>query len=387
MATTVAEIRDTYRGGYRDRPWIPRFWHGITFPAWIRLLGRHRFRLSVLRLATVLAITLFSVMNYLLWAVQVLVFGRRIARTKIDQDPIFIIGHWRSGTTLLHELLVLDGRHTYPSTYACFAPNHYLVTRRVFPRILSMLMPDRRPMDNMPAGWDRPQEDEFALCAMGVPSPYNVMAFPNEPQQEAAYLNLQGLSPRALARWKRAFVWFLKCLTLVDPRRIVLKSPPHTGRVRVLLDLFPRARFIHIVRDPRVVFPSTLNLWKRLYTDQGLQTPNFEGLEERVFATFDRMYAAFERDRALIPPSQISEVRYEDLVRSPTAEMRRIYDDLGLDGFDDVLPALEEYLASQSGYQKNRYSISPETRLAIGRRWGEYIAKYGYSDTAEQDAA
>ena len=41
--------------------------------------------------------------------------------------PVFVIGHWRAGTTLLHELLVRDPRHTYPNTYDCFGPNHFLL--------------------------------------------------------------------------------------------------------------------------------------------------------------------------------------------------------------------------------------------------------------------
>ena len=132
-------------------------------------------------------------------------------------------------------------------------------------RWLGFLMPSRRPMDNMAAGWARPQEDEFALCMMGQPSPYLTIAFPNRPPQFSEYLDLQNLPPRAVARWQRAYLGFLRRLTFKDPRRLILKSPPHTCRIKLLLELFPDARFVHIVRDPYVVFPSTVNLWKSLY--------------------------------------------------------------------------------------------------------------------------
>ena len=112
-------------------------------------------------------------------------------------------------------------------------------------------------MDNMEAGWDRPQEDEFALCNMGSPSPYLTIAFPNRPPQDQEYFDLEGLSPQARERWKRRLVWFLKCVTVRRRKRIVLKSPPHTFRVKTLLELFPNARFVHIIRDPHVIFPST----------------------------------------------------------------------------------------------------------------------------------
>ncbi|MBN2477118.1 MAG: sulfotransferase [Pirellulales bacterium] len=365
---------------YKDRFWDARFLDGMSFSGWFRLLVRNRFAVGPRRVCMALIVTTLAVMNSTLWAVQQLLYGRKLARTKIEHAPIFIIGHWRSGTTLLHELLVLDPRHTYPNSYQCFAPNHFLVSSWLFKRCFWFLMPARRPMDNMPLGFDRPQEDEFALCNLGVPSPYLTIAFPNRPPQDQPYLTLRGLSAEALDRWKEAFLWFLKCLTLRDARRIVLKSPPHTARIKTLLELFPEARFVHIVRDPHVLFPSTLNLWKRLYRRDGLQKPHYQGLEQHVFETFNRMYEAFEEDRGLLEPRRCCEVRYEDLVADPIGEMRRVYNCLELGQFDQALPGLQEYLASQKDYKTNCYQISTETKAEIARHWGPFIQRYGYGD-------
>ena len=164
-----------------------------------------------------------------------------------------------------------------------------------------------------------------------------------------------------------------------NPKRIVLKSPPHTCRIRTLLAMFPKAKFIHIVRDPYVIFPSTVNLWKRLYRDQGLQTPTYEGLEEYVLSTFMRMYDAFERDRNLMGPGQFCEVRYEDLIADPVEQIRLAYEELKLGDFEAVRPAIEEYFAEQKDYKTNRYQITPEMRAEITRRWGKYIEQYGYA--------
>ena len=369
---------------YVDHFWDMRFLDGINLTAWLRLLVRNRFAVTPRRVCMALIITALAVMNSLLWAVQQLIYGRKLARTKIEQDPIFILGHWRSGTTLLHELLVADPRHTFPNTFQCFSPNHFLVSGWLFRRCLWFLLPARRPMDNMPLGFDRPQEDEFALCNLGAGSPYNTIAFPNRPPQDQEFLDFPGASPQAVDRWKAIFLWFLKCLTLRDPRRIVLKSPPHTGRIKVLLELFPQARFVHIVRDPYVIFPSTVNLWKRMHRRDGLQVPHHECLDEHTFATFERMYASFERDRQLIGPTRYCEVRYEDLVADPIGEMRKIYDGLELGQFARALPGLEEYVAGQKDYKTNRYEISPEIRAEITRRWSAFIEKYGYAaETAE----
>jgi hypothetical protein len=97
-----------------------------------------------------------------------------------------------------------------------------------------------------------------------------------------------------------------------------------------------------------------------------------------VFRTFERMYEVFERDRELIPSGQFSEVRYEDLVKHPMEEMQRLYDELQLDEFDLARPGIEKYLAEQKDYKTNRYQTAPELESQIARRWGGYLAKYGY---------
>ncbi len=362
----------------KPREWMPRIWEGCDFLAWARLLVRNRFAVGLPYVYIAVVITVVSACHTVLRLIQDLLYAGRVRRMPIPQAPLFILGHWRTGTTLLHELLILDERHSFPTTYECLEPNHFLLTEKLFSRWLGFLMPSRRPMDNMAAGWDRPQEDEFALCMMGQPSPYLTIAFPNHPPQDQEALDLAGLSPLKRAAWKRAFLLLLRRITFRDPRRLVLKSPTHTCRIPALLELFPDAHFVHIVRDPYVVFPSTVNLWKTLYQTHGLQTPNFAGLEEHVFATFVHMYKKLEEGRSLVEPSRFYELRYEDLVRDPLGEMRKLYDHLGLGGFEAVRPKLEDYLAKNREYRTNKYDLPPELRAAIARRWGDVIRRYGY---------
>ncbi len=85
--------------------------------------------------------------------------------------------------TLLHELLILDPAHRYPTTMQCLSPNHAIVTEPIF-RKLQLDASLASAMDNMATDWDRPQEDEFALCMLGLPSPYLSIAFPNNPPMD-----------------------------------------------------------------------------------------------------------------------------------------------------------------------------------------------------------
>jgi hypothetical protein len=361
---------------------MPHFWEGCDFFAWMRLLTRNRFAIDLRYLYVAVIVTFVSLVHTILRLIQDALYGSLVHQTPIQETPVFIIGHWRTGTTLLHEYLILDERHAYPTTYECLDPNHFLLTEELFTRWLSFLTPSHRPMDNMAAGWNRPQEDEFALCMMGQPSPYLTMAFPNHPPQYPEALDLEGLPPRALAAWQAAFHRFLKLLTFKHGKRLILKSPTHTCRIKVLLQLFPEARFIHIVRDPYILFPSTTHLWETLYKANGLQRPTLAGLEEQVFATFNHLYRKLEETRHLVDPNRFYELRYEDLVRNPIEEIRKLYEHLDLGAFDRVLPRLQQYLADHANYQTNHYHLSPERRAEITRRWGEVICRYGYGEDA-----
>ena len=354
-------------------------WLGMDIPAWTRLLVANRFAIEPRYLPDALMISIAALYHSLMRGVQYPVFARRLARTTVRPDPLFIIGHWRCGTTLLHELLALDNRLVAPTTYECMCPSHFLLTGRMAQRLLKPWMRDVRPMDDFPAGLERPQEDEFALCSYGAPSPYRTIAFPNRPPQDKAYYELTDLTPRKLAAWKRVFLAFLRQLSCRTPGRLVLKAPPHTFRVPVLLDMFPEARFLHLVRDPYAVYHSTLHMRKSLYTALGLQTPTFEGLEEYVMATFIRMHEALDRARPLLAPNRFCELKYEALVADPVGQLESAYDQLELGAFEPVKPAIAARAAAIREHQPGRHEPSSWDPAELNRRWGPIIRRYGYA--------
>lgn len=386
MSSSVAE--PTSKPTIPSRPswWAPRVWLGSNFPAIMGLLARNHFRVGWRQWHIAATDLGAGVINSSLGLVQQAVYGRRIARMAVS-DPIFIVGHWRTGTTLLHELLIQDRRHTYANTYACLAPSHFLVSQWLFGRMFRLLVPSHRPMDNMPLGLERPQEDEFGLCNLGLPSPYRTIAFPNEPPQDQDYYDLENVSPEGRRRWKAGFLSFVKAINCHRPGRLVLKSPPHTCRVKVLLELFPEARFVHLTRDPYVVFPSTVHLWKSLYLAEGLQTPTFAGLEELVFETYLRMHEQWERTRSSIDSNRVYSLKYEDLVHDPESQIKAIYGHLGLGDFEDARPAIERYLSGVRDYKTNKYRLTPEQEVEITLRWAPIIDGQGYRRSPRQTEA
>jgi hypothetical protein len=361
-------------------PWAPRFWHGMVLSDWLRLLIRNRFRIHPLRWGLTFTVSCVTIINTVLRAIHDIIYRRAIRENKTDFDIIFIIGHWRSGTTLLHELLVLNDRFAFPTTYECFGANHFLLTASWLPKMIWFLLPSKRPMDDMAVSFDHPQEDEFALISLGAPSPLLRMAFPNDPPPYMEFFDMEGIAPADLANWQSKLRRFVSLQMHRKQKPIVLKSPTHTGRVKVLSEMFPSAKFIHITRNPFQLYSSTVRLWKALDEAQALQKPREKDLEEYVFAAFERMYGGFEKQRESIGSNRICDVRYEDLIRDPTGTVASIYKQLDLGDFESQRAKIEQSMMQRSGHKANRHTLPDDVQSEIKRRWGNYIAKYDYAD-------
>ncbi|HJU16203.1 MAG TPA: sulfotransferase [Stellaceae bacterium] len=370
--------------------WL-HLWSGMRLSDWLRLLGRNRFAVSPTLLPRVVQMTALACVNSYFAGRQERRHARFLAGREVSAPPLFIIGHWRSGTTFLHELLAQDPRFVWPTTYECLAPSHFLVTQGWARRHLARFLPARRPMDAMRFGFERPQEDEFALLNLGLASPYETLAFPNRRPAGADMLGLDGLTPPQRAAWQAGFVRFLKQVEWRAarrdpsvPRRLLLKSPTHTARLDVLHSLFPGAAFVHLVRNPYELFASTKRLWTVLFAREGLQRPRFgalkggvPALDDYVFAMLLRLYRDFARQVALIPQRQFCEIRYEDLASRPLDTLAGLYDHLGLGDFSALRGKMADYLAGLD-HTPNRHGLTQAERAEIRRRWAAYFEAYGY---------
>jgi hypothetical protein len=352
---------------------------GMSLRPWLRLLIRNRLDISPGRWPSALVNTGLATLNSTLGVAQSAMHGSRIAKTPVPDDPVFILGHWRSGTTLLHELLALDVRNRCPTTYECLAPHHFLLTEGVVRRWLRFLMPRKRPWDNMKLGFDHPQEDETALCALGAHSPFLTVAFPKRPPQDPAYVDLLSLSPAELGCWETTARRFYQSVLYRRPGRLVLKSPQHTFRMQTLARIFPRSKFIHIVRDPYVLYSSTVHFWTTTYRQYALQSPPYPGVEEMVYQTFCRLHDTLDAARGEISEDRFTELRYEDLVANPAEQLARLYERLDLGDFHPARQAVEQYAHRTRKYQTNRYELTSGETAEITRRWRRYIERFGYA--------
>ncbi len=202
---------------------------GVTFGDWVRLLRRERFRISPWRWPRAVWITGMSLGNSVLARRVERRWGAAIRATNVEA-PVFILGHYRSGTTYLHELLSLDPRFASPSRFQTFNPRTFLNSERWLKPLVEPFMLPRRV-----------QEDEVAYLVLNQLSPYLDWCFPRSATGYARYLTFHDAAPEEAARWCDGVKYFLQALTLHTGKPLILKSPPHTARVRWLLKTFPNA--------------------------------------------------------------------------------------------------------------------------------------------------
>jgi omega-hydroxy-beta-dihydromenaquinone-9 sulfotransferase len=329
-------------------------WHGLTFSNWLKLLAK-RPPMSWRRAPRIASITFQAALNSALAAVEEFRFGRRIKSTQIVQPPVFILGHWRSGTTLLHNLLSLDPQFATPTTFQCLFPSHFLTSETMGKALTGWLVPKHRPMDEMPAGWDVPQEDELALLLLTQLSPYMMLAFQGQRDKYGRFFELSDMTPEEQIAWKAALLYLVRKLTFKTGKAICLKSPTHTYRVQPLLELFPHAKFIAIRRNPYDVYNSSMHLRRAIFAENGLGELNTVDLEEDAVVTYHHCVETFERTKSLIPAGQLHELRYEDLEVDPLGEMERVYRALHIDGWPQLAAAIQEQLPTLINYRKNRF--------------------------------
>ncbi len=318
-----------------------------------------------------------SATNSLLAKMQSVAHAEAVEKAKVP-PPIFLLGFWRSGTTFLHELFCCNTGFGFPSTYACMNSAHFLLTEQGFHKRRGK-QEAYRPMDNMQYSWTSPQEDEFALLCMGAPSPYEALLVPSLMDDPKVLLDLGRRSAEDQDRWKRTIQLLLRELTVQQGKPMVLKSPTHGFRFPLLPSLFPGSRFVIIERNPYEVFASNLKLWKTLLDMYSLESASSEQIENFVLAAYLIHEEAIAEGTRNLAPETVSRVRYEDLVADPLSEMKRIYSELKLPGFEDAQPALEKYIASVAEHQRNRLALSPEQKNSVDELWGSLIRVKGYA--------
>ena len=355
---------------------------GIELQDWIKMLSDNGWRVDPTYFHRFAWITGWSLPATLLGRFEDMKYARQIASMEIDPTPIFILGHWRSGTTHLHNLLGRDPNHTFTTVYQCVFPTSFLTGEKFVPKLTGRFLTDTRTYDNVAHGWYEAAEDEIALVKLHGLSPYVSFMFPDNRAKYAKYIDFIECTEKERKIWKDGLAYLIKKVMIsTGGKRVVIKSCTHAARVRLLLEMFPNAKFVHIHRNPYECFASTLHM--RSHTDWEnffhLPEENWEG--ERMEQTAMLGKAIFERleeDKHLIPPENYYEIGYEELVGNELEVLQDIYTKFDLPDQEQYFETISEYLESIKGYKTNVLKIDQELKDFTWDRWRIAFDAYGY---------
>jgi len=244
------------------------------------------------------------------WRTQV----KLLRDVRLSDDPVFIVGPWRSGTTLLQELLAAATTWPTPRTWQCFNPSTCFLTGAP-----ARISEAQRPMDQGRIATLGPQEDEFALLLLGESSLYRGFIDPRRLREGAlrTWTGEQGL----LARWQE----FLRGIVMTgSPGRLLLKSPGHTFRLPLLRTLFPRADFIWIGRSASEVLASNARMWRAMFETHALWDCPPGELEGFLHDMILALTGVLGRCMDEMPRDRMLWVTFEEVQAAPRQTVERV---------------------------------------------------------------
>lgn len=324
----------------------------------------------------------FAIFTQIFMLLQQLFYATRFRKVDLKKNsPVFILGHWRCGTTHLHYLMAKDPNLGFVSNYNGFMITFGLLGRGWLDTVLSRFVPEKRPMDNVGMTMFSPSEEEQAVANLSVAAGVQSFFFPKNRSYFNKYTTLRDASPKEKKAWQKAYDMVLRIVTVSNKgKRLILKNPSNTARPKELAELYPEAKFIFIHRNPFDVYRSTLILQKKMTYTQYLQDMSDVDIDDMIFENYSELLKAYIAKRNSVLAGNLIEIGYDELNADGIGTMKKAYEYLGLPGWEQAMPEMQAYLDSVENYERNIFKpLPPEIVARIQKEWAFSFDEWGYS--------
>jgi len=217
--------------------------------------------------------------------------------------------------------------------------------------------------NNIRYDFDFPCEEDTALLNMGSSnSAYWAYAFPKKAIalfSRTMYFNHQDAKTgKALMNDYQSLL--RKISFKYKGKRLVLKSPPNTARIQLLIKAFPGAKFIYLDRKPVDIYYSHSKLWKQCLKQYGLQNINQTELDHIIMQTMKNMQLQYNKDKILLNNRNLYEVSCEKFLNDPLSTIKEIYQNLEIPGFCKAEIFIREQINKSKSYIPFSYQHNAE---------------------------
>jgi omega-hydroxy-beta-dihydromenaquinone-9 sulfotransferase len=277
------------------------------------------------------------------------------------QAPLLVLGPWRSGTTVMHELLAAATGLIAPRTWQCMNA----ATFTALPAQRRAAAAVARPMDGLRISAVSPQEDEFALLTLGADSAYRAFWMPHRLPELHATLQQQHWlkDERWMALWTQFLGGVLRS-TAQAQQPLLLKSPNHSFRLQAILKRFPQTRVVWMLRDGAAVYHSNVKMWQQMFAQHGLTAPWAGALDEFLAAALQACAVTMINVLPGMAANRCMCVPQAQLRADGAAVLHAVHAKLQLPGPLDYA-ALQSALARTALGRQDHYSCDvPETVAA-----------------------
>ncbi|EKX38398.1 hypothetical protein GUITHDRAFT_165242 [Guillardia theta CCMP2712] len=363
---------------------------GATLPQLLGILIRNRKYVEWFKYGVrICCLLMFAIFNTILSVLESIRHKFAISQVQLNDEPIFVIGHPRTGTTLVHNVLSSDARFSFATNLQVGFPSTFILMSN-FQWLLSFFVDKKRPMDNMELSLDLPGEDEIATTLLsGGCSAYMPLFFMSQYKTYLDLLNLNTTKER-LDTWTASFLFFLKKITYWNDRslakqsahrRLIIKSPVHTSRIPTLLRLFPKAKFIFCYRDPYTVVQSAVHMAQSYYWYTYLNEPSDADISDFVLDQMEIIYREYFKHRNLIPKGNLVEIKFEEMENDIIKTMESIYDQFSLGDIKNLTESamFKKYREGMTDFKKNSLSrLNEEQKEAVKKRFAFIFETLNY---------
>jgi hypothetical protein len=299
---------------------------------------------------------------------------------KIEQ-PIFIIGNFRSGTTLLHRLIAKDPQFTGMKTWEIYvAPA--IIQRKFIQWILRINDLIGNPIRKIINSFEKSltkysymhktgltEIEEDSHIFFHIWSTYDLFAFFPFPELIRPYIYYDEQMPEEQKEYEMAYYQEVlkRHIYTNKGRRYISKSPQYSPKVKTLHQQFPDAKFINIVRSPLNVIPSSVSMFSNHWKTYGEPSEDYPHEASDVIQEQAKHWYLYPHQYLKkLPQDQYFVLRYNDLVSDPKSAIEAIYERFGLKMTVTYQAILAEESEKAKQYKsRHKYSLK---RMGLNRR-------------------